>query len=123
MTNPLRTDLEVADIHDTGMELDLEELNVIAVDAAVRNHIGFMFRCVPNMEKVGDKEVTFEKNPEYYRFGPDGKPMAASGYSGGRPSLGISHPDIRESRRKVYGTGNQGGRRSARLPALCAVQR
>lgn len=113
--NPRRDDLETADIRDAGMELIISLRDVPTVDVAVRNHAGFSVRLMPARDRVGDRKATFEENPEYFRLGPDGKPMADTGYSGERPMLGISHPEIREAAAKAM---ERGVREVAALPSF-----
>ncbi|MDD5707488.1 MAG: hypothetical protein PHR35_16315, partial [Kiritimatiellae bacterium] len=115
-TNPRRNDLETADIRAAGMELLISHRNAATVDVAVRNHVGFSLRIMPPRgDQVGNRKVTFEKNPEYFRIGPDGKPMIDTGYSGGRPMLGLSHPEIREDGSKAM---EQGVKEVAALPSF-----
>lgn len=93
--NPLRTDLEFADIHQAGLELYLADVNLAGVDAAVRNHMGFSLRSTVNFF-MDQPKPTFEKNPEYFRLDNNGKPIP-SVYDGGRPALGLNHPEILSS--------------------------
>ncbi|MDD5705007.1 MAG: hypothetical protein PHR35_03720, partial [Kiritimatiellae bacterium] len=114
--NPWRLDVETADIRDAGMEPMITVLETATVDAAVRNHVGFSLRLnAPRGDQVGNRKVTFEKNSEYFRIGPDGKPMTDTGYSGGRPMLGLSHPEIREDGAKTMERGVQ---EAAALPSF-----
>ncbi|MHB9026456.1 MAG: hypothetical protein ACYC7E_20150 [Armatimonadota bacterium] len=97
-SNPLRADLEFKDIRDAGFELYLttsgDEGLLRSVDIATRVGIGFSMRAHPELKSP--RLVDFDKTPEFYRINNDGKPIGTA-YSGGRPSVGISHPDIRES--------------------------
>lgn len=97
--NPIRSNLEFADIASHHMEV-YTGASAANLDAAIRNGIGFSLRAMPNFIPAG-KEVTWEKNPEYYRLDNNGKPMG-NPYTAGRPGLGISHPDIvAEARRSM----------------------
>jgi hypothetical protein len=89
--NPLRSNLEFADIAAHGLEAYTGN-SAACVDACVRNGMGFSLRGEPQLLPPG-KNPTWEQNPEYFRLGPDGKPLG-NPYTAGRPSLGISHPDI-----------------------------
>jgi hypothetical protein len=92
--NPWRTGMEIADIARAGLEPHFADPTATAVDAAVRNHVGFSLRAMPDL--LPGKQVTFEKNPEYFRLDAQGKPVGTP-YSAGRPSPGISHPKIVEN--------------------------
>ena len=98
-SNPVRTDNEFADIKNAGMEVYLVSPDVAGVDACVRNGLGFSLRAHPDF--TGGKEAIMEKNPEYFRIDQEGKPVGTA-YSGGRPSIGISHPDIRKNSRESF---------------------
>ncbi len=98
--NPIRTNLEFADVAAHHMEA-YTGASAACVDACVRNGIGFSVRAMPSFLPPG-KNVTWEANPEYYRLDNEGKPMG-NPYTAGRPALGISHPDIvAEARRSTY---------------------
>jgi len=102
-TNHFRGNLEVADIHDCGMELHIGYSDPATVDAAVRNHVGFSLRCVPGIggDMVGDKKVSFAQNPEYYRLNNEGKTIS-EGYDGGLPQIGLSSAEMRDAATKVF---------------------
>lgn len=98
--NPVRTNLEFADVAAHGMEAYTGP-TAACVDACVRNGIGFSLRSMPRFLPPG-KSVTWEDNPEYYRLDPEDKPMG-NPYTAGRPALGISHPEIvQEARRSTF---------------------
>ncbi|HEY3416444.1 MAG TPA: hypothetical protein VGM23_06125, partial [Armatimonadota bacterium] len=97
-SNALRAELEFKDIRDTGMELYLTsdggEGLLRSLDIATRCGLGFSMRAHPT--STSPRLVDFDKTPEFYRISNEGKPVGTA-YSGGRPSLGISHPEIRDS--------------------------
>lgn len=115
--NPLRTDMDYANIAAAGLELyaggqDADGRGTVGMDAAIRHGLGFSLRINP--ELTGRKPVTFQKNPEYYRLDAQGKPIG-NPYTAGRPGLGISHPDIRANLRKQM---EEEFRRYAHHPAV-----
>ncbi len=63
------------------------------MDLATRCGLGFSLRTFPSLTFPRLKE--FAATPEFYRIDNDGKPIGTA-YSGGGPSVGISHPDLRE---------------------------
>jgi len=96
--NPYRRDMQFEDIKQAGMEPHLTETKVEGMDAILRQNMGFSLRMHPDL--TAGKEFTFEKNPEYFRLNNDGKPIP-SAYAGGRPTLGISHPEMLENARNT----------------------
>ncbi len=109
-TNPLRTDLELKDISQAGMEIYLTGREdfltgcnpgdylagyLAGADAATKYGLGFSVRAMPDLSY--GRHLTFEKAPGFYRFGANGKPVLTNPYSLGRPSLGISNPAVRTS--------------------------
>ncbi|MBI4023885.1 MAG: hypothetical protein HY360_02830, partial [Verrucomicrobia bacterium] len=111
-SNPLRANMEFADIAAAGLELYLVEVNAAGVDAAVRHHLGFSLRAHPDF--LMGKPVTFDANPEYFRLDNHGKPFGTAG-TGGRPSLNLSHPEICANAVKSMETAV---RTVARLPSF-----
>jgi hypothetical protein len=89
--NPIRSNLEFADIAAAGLELHLAHISPENVDLCVRHGMGFSLRA--EWHNQLRSELTYEKYPEYYRHGPDGKPIGTA-YSGGRPEIGLSHPEV-----------------------------
>ena len=91
-TNPRRAKIEIADIHEAGMEPHTGVPTAAELDIMVRNHVGFSLRDMPTFFPPG-KSPTFDKTPQYFRLDNEGKPMG-NPYTAGRPGLGISHAEI-----------------------------
>jgi len=53
--------------------------------------MGFSLRLMA--DPSGGRAYTFEEHPEYFRLDLERKPFP-SAYAGGRPTLGIAHPDL-----------------------------
>ena len=76
------------------MEVHLASSDLAGVDAAVRHGMGFSLRAIAQL--LSGQEPTFEKNRDYFRLNAEGMPITTP-LSGGRPSLGISHPWLRKN--------------------------
>lgn len=100
--NPYRRDMQFEDIKKAGMEPHLTETKVEGMDAILRQNMGFSLRLHPDL--TGGKEYTWEKNPEYFRLNNERKPIP-SAYAGGRPTIGISHPEMLENARRTMRDG------------------
>ena len=93
-SNPIRVALECEDIRNAGMNgVQIGGDHVNSMDAATRQGLGFVVQITASLSP-GGKTWDFTKNPEYARLDNEGKTITHS-YSAGRPSIGISHPDIR----------------------------
>jgi hypothetical protein len=95
--NPYRRDMIFADIKAAGMEPHLTDLQVEGMDAVLRRNAGFSLRLMPDV--AGGKERSYEKNPDFFRLDLERKPIP-SAYAGGRPTLGLSQPELLENARK-----------------------
>ena len=89
--NPYRRDMTFADIREAGMEPHLTDLQVEGMDAVLRQNLGFSLRLLA--DRAGGKSYEFEQSPEYFRLDLERKPVPGA-YEGGRPTLGIAHPDL-----------------------------
>lgn len=96
--NLMRTDMEYANVAKAGLEVYGGGQDAGGMDAAIRHGMGFSLRLDPDL--TGGKALDFQKNPEYYRFDAEGKPIG-NPYTAGRPGLGISHPDLRANALKT----------------------
>jgi len=94
--NQYRRDMTFADIKAAGMEPHLTDSQVEGMDAVLRQNMGFSLRLMA--DPSGGKTYSFEEHPEFFRLNLDRKPFP-SAYAGGRPTLGIAHPDLLESAR------------------------
>jgi hypothetical protein len=94
--NAARTAAEFTDIADKRLEVLLTRVTAADFDAAVREGMGFALRIDTNL--VGQPPPDYETDRECFRMDTAGRPIATA-YSGGRPSLGISHPRVRENAR------------------------
>lgn len=88
--NALRRDMTYAELKQIGMEPMIGP-DVAGMDAILRQNMGFTLRL--DSDLLGGKEYSWEKNPEYFRLDINRKPIP-SAYAGGRPTLGISHPEL-----------------------------
>jgi len=89
-TNIIRRDMYFADIKAVGME-PLIGPDVVGMDAVLRQNMGCTLRTDPDI--AGGKSYTWEHNPEFFRLDINRKPIP-SAYAGGRPTPGISHPEV-----------------------------
>jgi len=95
--NLYRRDMTFADIKAAGMEPHLTEASAEGMDAILRQNMGCSLRLMPDL--MGGKEYTYEKNPEFFRLNLERKTIP-SAYAGGRPTIGLTQPQIRENARK-----------------------
>jgi hypothetical protein len=75
-----------------GMDLYLGEPKAAFLDQTLAAGL----RCSARLHSdlaPGGREISWEKTPEYYRLDLGGKPFPDV-YNGGRPLLGISHPEV-----------------------------
>lgn len=91
-----RRDLLIKAQTDLGMEPHLVDHTPQVMDAVLRQNSGFNIRMGQNNHVIPDGK---DLSP-YYRFADDWKPMPDTAYGGGRPMVGITHPDIQEATRK-----------------------
>jgi hypothetical protein len=92
--NDSRNQLEFRDIRQSNMEVLLTRATPADIDSTVREGMGFALRV--DTDLAGDNPPDYEQSPECFRLDPAGKPIATA-YSGGRPSLGISHARVRKN--------------------------
>jgi len=90
--NPYRADISLKDVKEHGMEPHTPSTSAKAMDAILKHSIGFSARLMP--DRKDRKQYDPGSNPEYFRHGIDRKVARNKAYGGGRPMLGISHPEI-----------------------------
>ncbi len=93
-----RRDLLIRKQTDIGMEPHLVDHEVALLDAVLRQNAGF------NIRMGQENHVTPKTgNPaQFYRIEPDWKsPHKDNAYGGGRPMVGITHPDVLAATKKA----------------------
>ncbi len=96
--NPYRREMTFADIRAAGMEPHFTDGTVEGFDAILRQNMGASLRLMADLS--GGKEYVYEQQPEFFRLDLDRKPIPGA-YSGGRPTLGISQPQLLENARRT----------------------
>jgi len=93
--NPYRADILLDDLRQHGMEPHTPSVSPKAMDTILKHDMGFSVRL----------HRRWETEKPYYRYGIDRKVMLNKAYGGGRPMLGISHPEVRQSHKKLMRDG------------------
>ncbi len=91
-----RRDLLIKAQTDLGMEPHLVDHTPQVMDAVLRQNRGFSTRMAQNNHVIPEGK---DLSP-YFRLASDWKPMPDTAFGGGRPMVGITHPDILEATRK-----------------------
>ena len=90
-SNPRRADMEVADVATAGLEIHTG-IDVQAINMAIRHGLGFSARADVDLSRGKNRD--FPRDAEFFRLDNEGKPVIPTGYGGGRPTLGVTQPEI-----------------------------